>query len=89
MKRIFIKALASGQTIPLPPLSSAEWDLTLLSYLRLQQIPIASSCNGEGVCKKCTVNEVEGNSLLSCQVTLRELFSHTSTDSLIISIDYL
>ena len=38
-------------------------NISLLNLLRKYNIPIASSCDGDGVCKKCVINEDQ----LSCQ----------------------
>lgn len=40
----------------------------LLTLLRRQGVTIASSCNGEGVCKKCDIQ----NGWLTCKLTLKE-----------------
>ncbi len=43
--------------------------MSLMDYLRSQEIPIASSCLGKGICKKCVFNKDN----LSCQTWLNEL----------------
>jgi ferredoxin len=53
---------------------------TLLDFLRSKNIPIASSCDGEGICKKCKFN----TNTLACQVTLEE-----SSADLEIHLSYL
>lgn len=40
----------------------------LLNFLRKKGITIASSCDGEGVCKKCDIQ----NGWLTCEMTLEE-----------------
>ena len=40
----------------------------LLDWLRKKNITIASSCDGEGVCKKCVIQ----NDWLTCELTLGE-----------------
>ena len=40
----------------------------LLFFLRKKGITIASSCDGEGVCKKCNIQ----NDWLTCEMTLEE-----------------
>lgn len=57
---------------------------TLMQFLIENQIRIASSCSGEGVCKKCVVND----QLISCQITLEE-FLKNENNAKIITIDYL
>ena len=40
----------------------------LLFFLLRHNLPIASSCAGEGVCRKCLVSD----DILSCQITVQE-----------------
>lgn len=42
--------------------------LDLMTFLRNNNIPIASSCYGEGVCNKCIINET----LLTCQISVKD-----------------
>jgi Na+-transporting NADH:ubiquinone oxidoreductase subunit NqrF len=56
---------------------------TLMDFLRSQKIPIASSCFGEGVCRRCKVSET----VLSCQIKVFELFDIDEMKE--ITIDYL
>lgn len=58
-------------------------ELNVLQFLRQQKIPIASSCFGEGVCKKCLFNQDQ----LACQVLLRDLFDQDEQTT--IEISYL
>jgi ferredoxin len=64
---------------------------SLMDFLLSNQIPIASSCLGEGICRKCIVNK----EILSCQIELSQFISqsHIQKESnqkiIIISIDYL
>jgi Na+-transporting NADH:ubiquinone oxidoreductase subunit NqrF len=44
-----------------------DLDTDLLTFLRAKKITIGSSCDGEGVCKKCDIQ----NGWLTCQLTLR------------------
>lgn len=63
-----------------------EADLSsLMEILRSNNIPIASSCYGEGVCKKCII-KVNDDEILSCQTNLS---SPIMEDENTISIDYL
>lgn len=48
------------------PVRDSELSMSLLDFLRLNQLPVASSCSGEGVCKKCIVNK----NILSCMTTV-------------------
>jgi Na+-transporting NADH:ubiquinone oxidoreductase subunit NqrF len=49
-------------------IKTEDLDLTVLAFLQKNQFPIASSCSGEGVCKKCIINQ----DTLSCKVTVAE-----------------
>jgi Na+-transporting NADH:ubiquinone oxidoreductase subunit NqrF len=44
--------------------------LDLLHWLRQKGVTIASSCDGEGVCKKCGIQ----NDWLTCELSLKEFF---------------
>lgn len=43
----------------------------LMDFLRQNKVPIASSCLGEGFCRRCTV----GENKLSCQITLGDFLA--------------
>lgn len=60
-----------------------DYDCNLLGYLREKEFPIASSCSGEGVCKKCVVNK---NQILSCSLTVGEYLKEHGNK---ISVSYL
>jgi Na+-transporting NADH:ubiquinone oxidoreductase subunit NqrF len=47
--------------------SSSDMDIILLDWLRSHGVTIASSCDGEGVCKKCGIQ----NEWLTCELTLK------------------
>lgn len=49
--------------------TAQDLKLTLMNYLIQEGFTIASSCSGEGACKKCVVNE----DLISCQITVGEV----------------
>ena len=51
-------------------------NIDLMSYLQSFNLPIASSCQGEGVCEKCIL-KVNNNKLLSCQHTIKSLMNNT------------
>lgn len=44
-----------------------DLDQNLLEWLRKNSITIASSCDGEGVCKKCSIQ----NDWPTCELTLK------------------
>lgn len=60
---------------------------TLLEFLINKNIPIASSCNGEQICHKCTV-EIENESIMSCSIKLSELI-HLSRKIIFVKVNYL
>ncbi len=67
-KTILLKKQASNKKIILRP-TQEEQKIILLEYLKkIKKLPIASSCNGEGVCKKCIFNE----SLLLCEIKVKD-----------------
>ena len=85
MPQLLVKGLASKKDIKLFTWSDPK-DIpttTLMDFLRQHKIPVASSCFGEGVCRRCKVNET----ILSCQVSVQELFS--AAEDCQITIDYL
>lgn len=43
-----------------------DGDKNLMNFLINNKITVASSCNGEGKCKKCIIN----NDVVSCQITV-------------------
>jgi Na+-transporting NADH:ubiquinone oxidoreductase subunit NqrF len=65
--QIKLKGLASGKTQTLTA-TSEELGENLLKWLRGKEITIASSCDGEGVCKKCVIQ----NNWLTCKLTLKD-----------------
>jgi hypothetical protein len=80
--RITIVGTASGrkQFLELSPLEMSD---NLMDWLRKKNITIASSCDGEGVCKKCVIQ----NDWLTCQLTLEE-FLQRQPDGLVF-VSYL
>jgi ferredoxin, 2Fe-2S len=46
-----------------PPLTAGDTE-TLFEALRRNDVPIASSCNGDGVCGRCRLRILEGAALL-------------------------
>ncbi len=80
--QISVLGRASGRVTTL---TVREDELTenLLTWLRKNGITIASSCDGEGVCKKCVIQ----NDWLSCLFTL-ESFLKVQSDG-VVRISYL
>ena len=63
---------------------SLEDKRDLLTVLRESNIPIASSCFGEGHCQKCLIN----SNIMACQTQISELLNYPSGE-ITITIDYL
>ena len=80
--QIEIKGKASGRS---EFISYKDLDLTdvLLTFLRKKGITIASSCDGEGVCKKCVIQ----NDWLTCEMTLKEFLQRQPNGQ--ITVGYL
>jgi ferredoxin len=87
MKELIVFGGASQKIIQIFKLTDLKLtDTTLLDFLMGHNIPVASSCLGEGICKKC-VALINGEKLLTCELSLRDLFQHT--DSQTLSFSYL
>lgn len=66
-KTITVKGKASGRETTLE-VAPRELSMDLLSFLRSRSFPIASSCSGEGKCRKCVFN----SNLLSCATKVED-----------------
>ncbi len=86
MKRLIARGLASQRLILSVDITYADYEETLMNLLLKNGIPVASSCGGEGICKKCIVT-LHDESILSCQKTIRDLFS--KEDVLELTFSYL
>lgn len=86
MQVIHIKVLglASKTTVAEFKLSEEEFEDDLLTILRSRDIPIASSCLGEGVCQKCIIN----GDLMACITKPIEILPQ-GKDLLHIEVSYL
>lgn len=71
---------ASGRSEILP-LEPEDLELKLLTYLRQHGITIASSCNGESICKKCVIQ----NGWLTCELTLEEFLKRRPDGKIFVS----
>ena len=56
---------------------SVDLKKSLLNFLSEKGYPIASSCNGQGVCAQCRFNE----NLLSCQVNVGQILENCRENS--------
>lgn len=70
MQIITIVGKASGREQKLC-VNRDDLSQNLLFWLRDQGVTIASSCDGEGVCKRCYIQ----HGWLTCQMTLEEFFN--------------
>ncbi len=80
--QVIVRGKASGREYPV---SYEKKNLSedMLYFLRSKGITIASSCDGEGVCKKCGIQ----NGWLTCELTLEEFLKRRPDG--IIEVDYL
>ncbi len=85
MPEIIVQGVASGKEIARLEVNpnGAEATLSLMEYLRSKKIPIASSCYGDGVCKRCKIN----GELLSCTITVEQFLDHPDFPT--IKVDYI
>jgi len=81
--QIKVYGQASKKVIKKIYVKSEECNQTILQFLRSNNIPIASSCDGDGVCQKCLINTDQ----LSCQLTVGHFVSGSEIS--IIEISYL
>ncbi len=80
--QVTVRGLASGKDFPVH-YETEDLKQDLLNFLRGRGITIASSCDGEGVCKKCAIQ----NGWLTCEMTLED-FLKCQPDG-IIEVSYL
>lgn len=76
---------ASNKQVAKLIVTDSELDLTLMDFLRARGIPVASSCYGEGVCRKCVVF-IHDKEHLSCLLTVKIFLAQYGA---ILSISYL
>ncbi len=76
--QVTIKGKASGKTQVTSYDSSIK--VTLLEFLQDHKIPIASSCQGRGKCRKCSLSDYR----LACEI---ECFKENK--DIIVEFDYL
>lgn len=82
MPVISIHGLASGRISSITA-NLEELELNLLVWLRSKGVTIASSCDGEGVCKKCSIQ----NDWLTCEMTVGQLLKQSPAG--VIEVSYL
>lgn len=79
--KIKVIGLASGKIVNLTIQSKDDLELNLMKFLQKNKIPIATTCLGEGVCKKCVINY----DLISCLITVKDFLSRENQE---IKIEY-
>lgn len=77
-----IRGNTSGKT-SIIDISEKDFQKNLLFFLQEKDFPIASSCRGEQVCKKCIINSEE---ILSCEFSVKEYLDEVGDT---IYIEYL
>ncbi|MFL5783530.1 MAG: hypothetical protein ACJ76H_02900 [Bacteriovoracaceae bacterium] len=80
--QVIVRGLASGRDYPVS-YENSDLKNDLLHFLRGKGVTIASSCDGEGVCKKCVIQ----NGWLTCELTLEEFLKRQSDG--VIEVAYL
>ena len=86
MKSLIIFGKASQKEIKKITILVSDYKLNLMDLLLRHSIPVASSCNGDGICLKCTVT-IKDEKILTCQVVVEEIFKEN--DTAIVSLSYL
>ena len=71
----------ASQTKQVLPVEENDLELSLLFFLQRHKIPVASSCRGIGVCRKCIFND----ELLCCEILVSEAIDKNLT----MTLDYL
>lgn len=69
MLKVIIFGQASHTRIKEITLKEEDLKKTILEFLQDNHIPIASSCMGEGICRKCVIND----SMLSCFKLVKDI----------------
>jgi ferredoxin len=77
---IEVVGLASG-TSRFFEFNAQDLNLYLLDWLRSKGVTIASSCDGEGVCKKCVIQ----NGWVTCELTLKEFLERQTDGKIFVS----
>lgn len=85
MYRIIVFGNASNSEILNKIVDSDLLNTDVLTWLRTQNIPIASSCFGEGICKKCLIN----GDLLACKTILKNIMANEDFSEIRIYVSYL
>lgn len=84
MRELIVFGRASQKIIKTIPIASNELSLNLMEVLLAHGIPVASSCNGEGVCLKCILT-ANGEKVLSCQADISDIIKDQPSVTVIFS----
>lgn len=78
--QITVKGLASGrtQTFEIDPLDRS---IILMRWLQNNGYSIASSCDGQGVCKKCVIQ----NEWITCEITVEQFLEKDPSRTVLIA----
>lgn len=82
MQLITLIGQASKKTWNIHIEDPLELKMTVLEFLRNKNYPVASSCDGEKVCKLCTIND----NLLACNILVKDIITKYNSK---ITISYL
>lgn len=85
IKILTIKGMASNREIANITIDDKELSITLLELLAKHAIPVASSCKGDGVCRKCIATTNEDEVILTCQKKVNEYFGFCTHKTLTFS----
>ena len=86
MKTLIVYGRASKKEIKKIIITYSDFKLKLMDLLQNYDIPVASSCNGEGICLKCIVT-LNDEKILSCQYEIEDIFQ--DQDSVTVLFSYL
>lgn len=84
MRDLIIYGRASQKEIKRIPIAPADESINLMELLLSNGIPVASSCNGDGVCLKC-IATVNGEKVLTCQTDIQGIMLDHDSVTLILS----
>ena len=87
---LVVFGLASEKVFKKIPVTEQDLEKTALDFLREHSVPVASSCFGEGVCKKCVL-EFQGSRIFACSMKISEIMkaAEQKGEIAMISIGYI
>lgn len=84
MRELIVFGRASQKIIKTISIGPNDLSLNLMEVLLAHGIPVASSCNGEGVCLKCILT-ANGEKVLSCQTDISDILKDQPSATVIFS----